>query len=114
MNVVICTGEYYESFEDLGPRLPIESTVLLPALLINFVLMVRISLKRKQHAIQDQGQVGPLPMSPSPQNLENLAFNFTYLTITSFGFYSVTKMNKSVKELIRTLNLPNALLKDAL
>ena len=92
LNLTICTGVYYPSFDLMGQRFTPELPIMALAFLINLLLMILIYLKRRQNEVVDQQYEHNAHHPHMPNSLESLIWNMVIIWVCLIGAF-VFEMN---------------------
>ena len=94
LNTIICTGVHLPSYEDLGSRFAPELMVTLFGFLSNVVLMIPISIKRRQNEVFDAQHQPSIQRHNLPKSLESLVWNLVIIVNLLAGIMVLGRLNK--------------------
>ena len=94
LNTIICTGVYLPSYEDLDGRFAPEPMVALFGFLSNVILMIPISIKRRQNEVFDAQHQPKIRRHNLPKSLESLVWNLVIIVNLLAGIMVAGRMNK--------------------
>ena len=99
LNLIICSGMYYPSYDLMGKRFSPELPIIALAFLVNVSLMIPIYLKRRQNEEVDQ-QYEQSNDQKIPNSLESLIWNLVIISVCLIGILVIEKNNQtSIDEL---------------
>ena len=95
LNLIICTGVYYPSFELMGEPFTPELPIIALAFLTNLLLMILINLKRRQNEMVDQQYEHNAQPHILPNSLESLIWNLVIILVCLIGAFVIEMNNRT-------------------